>query len=809
MTIVQYQSLGLFIESLTEKHYKLHLYQKGLMIVSALISSTFIYLAIFQFEEAQNRPAFELKFLFPFSSYYIFFLVLPSIFIVLHKTRLVSVPTILKKQLKLLIQFIIVPQLFFDFIQIFPFTFSQTYTANNFAVVSISTMLLTFGLYFTVKQIIGLRFLNFQTHVYASTGFNFIDDFKDVLEQLSSALTKQELTHISSSFFKNAFRLQANRIFLHVRKLTNEKTSDEYKMAFGREAIVEHFISSHDQPDNTIATYLRKNKIIIADEIAFTNFYEDTPQGTQLVNFMNHIDADIFLPIYFRDSIIGYIIVDRNSRPNAFYSRIERDEMVVFASYVSNVVHLMQNRNLENAMEREKQMQEELYRKHQEINQYKESIQSFLRTTQQRKIGLIFYKNRRFNFGNQAAKELIGMNPNALEGHPLTKALKSVATQVQEYKSSQTMFTTDSQGNKLVLAALAHLDENSVIIMVYYPEIADILKNQFEKISNPSEWDYVLYLETTHSGTLINQLIPSSSPRLLQFKIELLKLALTKKALLLDLAQEDGLALAEIIHHISLRETLHIITLTAPEKNNETGFKLFGLSQLFGGTNDTPLLEKLHNTGTLFIQNVHFLQQETQLYLAECIKYGISRRFRSEQRNSINVRIICSTNQDLATLVQERKFSTELFAELKQATLSFPPLAQLSEHELTDLTHALTEQAIKAQPFKSLLELTDHETNRIVNMRPLSLHELKAKIEQFLVHKSKKNNIYHESHFDPGFNVTDPELVHAARLGKKALKDPKIMALLWQKFGNQNQIAQFLGVNRSSVNRRCKVYKLI
>jgi transcriptional regulator with PAS, ATPase and Fis domain len=809
MTIVQYQSLGLFIESLINKNYKIHFYQKGLMLISSFLVFSFLFIAIFNFNNPINRPFFELNFLLPCTGWFIFISTIPIILISLRQIQASGVPTILKKQLKLLIQFIIVPQLFFDFIQIFPFNFSQTYSANNFAVVSISTMLLTFGLYFTVKQIIGLRFLNFQTHVQATTGFNFIDDFKDVLEQLSSALTKQELSHISGSFFKNAFRLQANRIFLHIRKLTNEKTSDEYKMAFGRESIVEHFISSYDQQDNSIATYLRKNKIIIADEVAFTNFYEDTPEGTLLVNFMGHIDADIFLPIYFRESMIGYIIVDRNSRPNQFYSRIERDEMVVFASYVSNVVHVMQNRNLENAMEREKQMQEELYRKHQEINQYKESIQSFLRTTQQRKIGLLFYKNRRFNFGNQAAKELIGINPNALEGHPLTKALKSVATQVQEYKSSQTLFTTDSQGNKLVLAALPHLDENSVIIMVYYPEIADILKNQFEKISNPSEWDYVLYLETTHSGKLINQLIPSSSPRLLQFKIELLKLALSKKALLLDLAQEDQLAMAEIIHHISLRETLHIITLTAPEKNNETGFKLFGLSPLFGGSSDSPLLEKLHNTGTLFIQNVHFLQNDTQLYLAECIKYGLYRRFRSEQKNSVNVRIICSTNQTLATLVQEGKFSSELFAELKQATLTLPPLAQLPEHELSDLTHALTEQAIKAQPFKSLLELTDHETNRIINMHPLSLHELKAKIEQFLVHKSKKNNIYHESNFDPGFNVSDPELVHAARLGKKALKDPKIMALLWQKFGNQNQIAQFLGVNRSSVNRRCKVYKLI
>jgi len=33
--------------------------------------------------------------------------------------------------------------------------------------------------------------------------------------------------------------------------------------------------------------------------------------------------------------------------------------------------------------------------------------------------------------------------------------------------------------------------------------------------------------------------------------------------------------------------------------------------------------------------------------------------------------------------------------------------------------------------------------------------------------------------------------------------------MLWNKFNNQNKIAAFLGVNRSSVNRRCREYNLL
>jgi hypothetical protein len=53
------------------------------------------------------------------------------------------------------------------------------------------------------------------------------------------------------------------------------------------------------------------------------------------------------------------------------------------------------------------------------------------------------------------------------------------------------------------------------------------------------------------------------------------------------------------------------------------------------------------------------------------------------------------------------------------------------------------------------------------------------------------------------------ELVAAARLGKKALQDERVMVMLWNKFQNQNKISVFLGVNRSSVNRRCKEYNLL
>ncbi len=193
---------------------------------------------------------------------------------------------------------------------------------------------------------------------------------------------------------------------------------------------------------------------------------------------MDSINADIFLPIYKNHTIIGYIIVERYARLNEFYSHIERDEMLVFASYLGNIINLLQNRNLESLIYQEKELKEELYKKHQEINQYKESIHSFLKNNKHKEIGIIFYKNRHFVFANQAAKEIIKININTNQGASLTKALKTIAQQVEEYKAPQSCITKNSDGERIVISGVPNLEKNHVIITVYYPDFSDILTTQ-------------------------------------------------------------------------------------------------------------------------------------------------------------------------------------------------------------------------------------------------------------------------------------------------------------------------------------------
>lgn len=715
-------------------------------------------------------------------------------------------PRLLRTQARVLLQTLIIPFWLTDLLQVYPLVFEPNWITNSYAAVTISTLILTYAMYFCTRRMVSLRFLNLRQHVEMPRKSNFVDGFKQVLESLGQATNVQELKHITQTYFKDSFDIPLHKTIFIIRDTQKQEASHHHHFSVNTmTTLIEQFISTHQE---SFEKLLMRHTILIHDEIAFSHFYEKSGDYELMLSFLETINADIFLPIFQKQRFIGYIIVDRDARPEErFYSNTERDEMLVFASYLGNVINLMQQRNLESLMHQEKELKEELYRKHQEINQYKESIRSFLRTSPQKEIGILFYKNRRFIFGNKAAKDLIKININTQEGHPLARAAKTIAKQVEDYKSPQSCITHDADGNKLVLSGVPNLEQNNIIITVYHPEISDILKKQINHLQDPTQWDYLLYLETTKSGQLINQLIPGNGEHLLQFKIELLKTSLTKKALLLEMNTEDLLPTVELIHHISLRDTLHTLKLSGPVHSNEIALKLFGMNSIFGIPADTnPILESLGTNGTLFIQHIEHLDRESQEHLAELIRYGFYRRIKSEQRITSDVRIICSTHQNLAQLVREKRFSQELFNELSSTSLAMPSLVTLPEDELTQLADGLTEQVLKTNEFKNVLELTDREKSRLVHNRPASLQELKNKVQLLVVDKSKKSNIYNETQFNPAFQTTDPELIEAARLGKQALKDRKTFMMLWNKLQSQSKIAAFLGVNRSSVNRRCKEY---
>lgn len=817
ITPLQYQSMGFLVESLVNRTARFSLMQKILLCVSATFCIFFVFVSFTNFNCASNADRLPLEYTIEtiIPLYCLFILLLPNLITAWYHARKKELPLILKQQIVLLIKWLLIPKMISDFIQTVPQMgfYTPDFIANSFSFSCIAVMFSTAAFYFCAKKLIGLRFLTFKSSSpHPSAKLTFIHDFKHILHRLSSVTTLEELSHISQIFFKETLHVPFNKTRLFIRKtdpILDEAPEAPSPLAMEPSAIVEAFLETHQ---STLLQALKESPLLMYDEIAFTNFYNPTNSQTTILQFLDALNADLFLPLFESQTLTGYIIVERYARGggNLFYSNLERDEMIVFAAYLGAIMNIIKNKNLELLIEREQQLKNSLYEKIHEIDQFKESIRSFVRTNNHHQVGVITYQNRTFTLANAAAKEMITINLNNMEGHPIHIALKRIGTFVEEYKMPQQGFITDNAGNTLVAHALPHLEKQAVIITIAHPTVSDIIARHSTQLKDSSDWDHLLYLETTKSGRLINNLIPSNSPAFLHFKIALLKAALSTKAILVDAPQEDLTSIVELLHHVSMREAFHIITLEKPIIDNTMTIRLFGINPLLSDSkpDQQPLLAQCGNESTLFIRNIHYLDLESQNYLADFIRYGVFRVYKSDRKIPSAARIICSTDRDLYALVQENKFSRNLYDELRLSTIIMPSLITVSEEELNALIDGYSSQALNSDTFEQLLTLSEKDKARVSQGRPGSLETLKHRVQQMMISKSKRHNIQEEQQFNPAYALTDPDLMQAKLLGKKALRDPKIMLMLWRKFKNQTDIAKFLHVDRSSVWRRLKEFNL-
>ncbi len=263
-----------------------------------------------------------------------------------------------------------------------------------------------------------------------------------------------------------------------------------------------------------------------------------------------------------------------------------------------------------------------------------------------------------------------------------------------------------------------------------------------------------------------------------------------------------------------MRDTLKVLKIDAATPMIVLAKQLFGINKMYEADVTTkqekPLLESLHTTGTLFIKNIHLLSLELQDMLAEYIRYGYYRVYKSEQKIASSVRIICSTRHNLSSLVQEKKFSKALFEELNQTQLVMPSLSDISDNEYSALLQSFTDQALATSQVRELLEFTDSEKLKLLSERALSLKQLKNRIESMLKHKLEQKNLSATFiHFDTSYTISDAECAKAAQMGKNALKDFKTLEMLMKKFKAQSKVAEFLGVHRSAVYKRLKQFNLL
>ncbi|HTB12512.1 MAG TPA: sigma 54-interacting transcriptional regulator [Bryobacteraceae bacterium] len=95
-------------------------------------------------------------------------------------------------------------------------------------------------------------------------------------------------------------------------------------------------------------------------------------------------------------------------------------------------------------------------------------------------------------------------------------------------------------------------------------------------------------------------------------------------------------------------------------------------------TQTTGRFERAHN-GTIFLDEIGDLPLELQPKLLRVLQEQEFERLGSSRTIRVNVRVVAATNQDLWSMVQERKFRADLFYRLNVFPIGIPPLRERKE----------------------------------------------------------------------------------------------------------------------------------
>jgi hypothetical protein len=798
----------LLINQLTSNRYiKLNPRQKFFCLIGIMLLILQLIIIIFFFSNEEHTIN---KVLFKGVAYYSLLISSDLILTSYRAIRSRRLPRILEAQIKTLVLHVVAPCAVLFVIQVISIltAFPQDI---NFIMKAVVLMFIIYAYNFCMQRLMRLRLLNATEQVELDYKSNFVKKYRKTFVNYQSKDIDQIRLDVKN-FFKEELQIPSHKMAFYTRNLdlTTQSNREAIKLGLHEKQGTYFYIESKLA---YLQNLLDQNKILVRDEIEYSLFYEENEKLSLFLDFLNAISADIFLPMYDKDTMIGYIVVERDARKR-LYTASEQDGMVICAADLGKTIASLHADTMRSIMREQKKIQDDNYQKQQEINQHKESIQSFLPGQSD---AIIFYKKKAFTYVNPEAEDLLGVDLNRDAGCKITQMLTRAAISTQEDKRHRKISIRNMKGERLEASVFSRRSGDSVILVIRRPEIADVItRNKLIMLENSDQWEYILYLDRTKLGQLINQFVPGFGQILLKFKINLLQACLSSKPALLTVHEEDLKACIDIIQHAGEHHQVHALKLTTPEKKrtygehtvNEYGFKLFGINPFVtGAIQYKPLLEKLTaivgKPNLLFIENVDFLSLETQHALANYIRLGYFSPLKSDYKIASNVRIICSMRYDLRDLVRQDQFSPLLQQELMHTIVSMPPLIQLPLSELNDLLDGVLDQAIEKEELKSLLELDEKERARILERQPHSIPEFKECTANILKEKSNKRKLV-EVTFDPNFAILDPELAHIARLGRRALQDGRIMNLLWDTFKSQVKIADFLGVNKSSVHRHFK-----
>jgi transcriptional regulator of aroF, aroG, tyrA and aromatic amino acid transport len=245
-----------------------------------------------------------------------------------------------------------------------------------------------------------------------------------------------------------------------------------------------------------------------------------------------------------------------------------------------------------------------------------------------------------------------------------------------------------------------------------------------------------------------------------------------------------------------------------PDNLAETELFGYAPSAFEGARKEGKLgLLDLASGGSIFLDEVGEMSPHLQVKLLRFLQDGSFRRVGSEDEIQVDVRVICSTQKDLAELCEQNLFREDLFHRLNVLTLVIPPLRSCKEG-IIDLANHFINRAC-TQIGTSNRVLSD-DAKLVLNQYhwPGNVRQLENLLYQAV---SICEEVIEADHIRlPALNNSNTQpLDLGGHWGDIIARiEQQILASLYPDFPSSRLLAKRLGVSHTTIANKLRSYRI-
>jgi DNA-binding NtrC family response regulator len=209
--------------------------------------------------------------------------------------------------------------------------------------------------------------------------------------------------------------------------------------------------------------------------------------------------------------------------------------------------------------------------------------------------------------------------------------------------------------------------------------------------------------------------------------------------------------------------------------------------------------------GTLFLDEIGNLSLPMQAKLLTVLERREITRVGANKPSKIDVRLICATNNDIYSMVQDETFRQDLLYRINSVEIHLPPLRErisdiplLADHFL-GIYAKKYRKSIKGISADAMKKLTQYQW-------PGNVRELQHSLERAVI-MSDSNSIQVEDFLLSSRSEKSTE-IQIDTYNLEDIEKNIIVKVLKQNQGNVTQAATVLGLTRTSLYRRMEKYGL-